>query len=166
MRSLQCCRGCQETERCRECLKRCLISRKICASHRLDYLMIKRWTHPFDRNMAGRRSGGSGTAGVSAGTGERCVWSINIRGTCTFMEFGGVYENCTVWVNEKCAGGHKYGYSTSYQAEGVCSYQEAGCLGIAAKPEIWRERLQHLRSWAATQSGQPTIPCGRVHRSV
>ena len=26
---------------------------------------------------------GSGTAGVSAGTGERCVWSINIRGTCT-----------------------------------------------------------------------------------
>ena len=29
--------------------------------------------------------------------------------------------------------------------KGVCLYQEAGCLGIAAKPDIWRERLQHLK---------------------
>lgn len=27
------------------------------------------------------------------------------------LEFDGVYENCTIWVNEKEAGGHKYGYS-------------------------------------------------------
>lgn len=30
----------------------------------------------------------------------------------SFLEFGGVYENCTVWINGTYAGSHKYGYST------------------------------------------------------
>lgn len=29
-----------------------------------------------------------------------------------FLDFGGVYENCTVWVNHKNVGGWKYGYSS------------------------------------------------------
>lgn len=28
------------------------------------------------------------------------------------LSFGGIYENSTVWVNGKEAGGHKYGYSS------------------------------------------------------
>lgn len=31
---------------------------------------------------------------------------------CYYLEFGGVFENCTVWVNGKEAGGNTYGYTT------------------------------------------------------
>lgn len=31
---------------------------------------------------------------------------------CYYLEFGGIYENSTVWINGKEAGGRKYGYST------------------------------------------------------
>ncbi len=31
---------------------------------------------------------------------------------CYYLEFGGVMENCTVWVNDQQAGRHNYGYST------------------------------------------------------
>lgn len=33
-------------------------------------------------------------------------------GYCYFLDFGGVYENCTVWVNDRNVGGWKYGYSS------------------------------------------------------
>lgn len=84
-----------------------------------------------------------------------------------FMEFGGVYENCTVWVNEKCAGGHKYGYSTSYQAE--------GCLSVSGGGVPWDSREAGDLAGAASASegaglqrnpGSPPYLCGRVHRSV
>lgn len=67
---------------------------------------------PFDKNME---------QGAAQGFRER--WGIGwyrkelqlkekMSGYLYFLEFGGVYENCTVWVNGVCAGGHKYGYST------------------------------------------------------
>ena len=31
---------------------------------------------------------------------------------CYSLEFGGVMENCTVWLNDQLAGEHRYGYST------------------------------------------------------
>lgn len=66
---------------------------------------------PFDKNME---------QGAAQGFRER--WGIGwyrrqlqliekTPGYLYFLEFGGVYENCTVWVNGVCAGGHKYGYS-------------------------------------------------------
>ncbi|MCM1387726.1 MAG: DUF4982 domain-containing protein [Bacillus sp. (in: Bacteria)] len=29
-----------------------------------------------------------------------------------YLEFGAVYENCTIWINRQLAGSHSYGYST------------------------------------------------------
>lgn len=34
------------------------------------------------------------------------------EGIRCFLDFGGIYENSTVWMNGKEAGGHKYGYSS------------------------------------------------------
>ena len=34
------------------------------------------------------------------------------EGIRCFLDFGGIYEDSTVWVNGKEAGGHKYGYSS------------------------------------------------------
>ena len=31
--------------------------------------------------------------------------------TCYYLEFGGIYEDSTVWINGHRAGGRKYGYS-------------------------------------------------------
>lgn len=31
---------------------------------------------------------------------------------CYFLDFGGIYENSTIWINGRNAGGHKYGYSS------------------------------------------------------
>ena len=67
---------------------------------------------PFDRNMVqGEDQGFRDRWGI--GWYRRALrLEHKYPGYLYFMEFGGVYENCTVWVNEKCAGGHKYGYST------------------------------------------------------
>lgn len=49
---------------------------------------------------------------------------VKKEGYLYFLDFGGIYENSTVWVNGKEAGGHKYGYSsfrldvTSFVKEG------------------------------------------------
>ncbi|MDL2302408.1 DUF4982 domain-containing protein [Lachnospiraceae bacterium OttesenSCG-928-D06] len=43
---------------------------------------------------------------------------------CYYLNFGGVYENCTIWVNEKEAGSYKYGYS-SFKID-VTSFVQTG----------------------------------------
>lgn len=34
------------------------------------------------------------------------------EGYCYYLDFGGIFENSTIWVNEREAGGWKYGYSS------------------------------------------------------
>ena len=68
-------------------------------------------TMPFDRKMEeGGQQGFRDRWGI--GWYRRKMTVTDAPGHRRFLEFGGVYENCTVWVNGICVGGHKYGYST------------------------------------------------------
>lgn len=69
-------------------------------------------SRPFDRNM---EEGGSQGFRSRFGVGwyrKELTLSEKRENTCYYLEFGGIYENSTVWVNDQLAGGRKYGYST------------------------------------------------------
>ena len=67
---------------------------------------------PFERNMEqGEAQGFRNRFGVGW---YRCTFELSRidAGHRYYLEFGGVSENCTVWLNGEEAGGQKYGYST------------------------------------------------------
>lgn len=53
------------------------------------------------------------------------------QGYCYYLDFGGIYENSTIWVNGKEAGGRKYGYS-SFRIE-ITDYVQEGNNQILVK---------------------------------
>lgn len=68
-------------------------------------------TAPFDRNMEqGEAQGFRKRWGI--GWYKRSYYLKEKRqGYRYYLDFGGIYENSTVWINGKDAGGRKYGYS-------------------------------------------------------
>ena len=69
-------------------------------------------TSPFDRDMEEGESQGFRS---HFGIGWYCrdvELAEKKEGRCYLLDFGGVYENSTVWVNGVEAGGQKYGYSS------------------------------------------------------
>lgn len=67
---------------------------------------------PFDRNMEEGESQGFRSRFGVGWYRSRMTIGQKQEDANYYLEFGGVCENCTVWVNGKEAGGQKYGYST------------------------------------------------------
>lgn len=69
-------------------------------------------SRPFDRDMEeGESQGFRSRFGVGWYRKELTL-ATKQEDACYYLEFGGIYENSTVWVNDHTVGGHKYGYST------------------------------------------------------
>lgn len=67
---------------------------------------------PFDKNMKEGESQGFRSRFGVGWYRKDLILSTKRENTCYYLEFGGIYENSTVWVNDQPAGGRKYGYST------------------------------------------------------
>lgn len=75
-------------------------------------------TLPHDAQIAERRSAGASDGGHGYFPGGRYVYRKAFtaprewEGRHVLLEFEGVYRNCTVELNGKAVGGHRYGYTT------------------------------------------------------
>ena len=67
---------------------------------------------PFDKNMEEGASQGYRNRYGIGWYRKTLILEEKRGGIRCFLDFGGIYENSTVWVNGKEAGGHKYGYSS------------------------------------------------------
>lgn len=68
-------------------------------------------TAPFDKDMdQGEAQGFRNRWGIGW---YRTTYTLEQKrsGYCYYLDFGGIYENSTIWVNGIEAGGRKYGYS-------------------------------------------------------
>lgn len=67
---------------------------------------------PFDKDMEEGASQGFRSRSGIGWYSRRLIINNKREDACYYLEFGGIYENSTIWVNGKEAGGHKYGYSS------------------------------------------------------
>lgn len=79
---------------------------------------------PLNRDMEGGRSQGFHDRWGIGWYRKKITLQEKRVDRCYTLVFGGVYENCTIWVNGRLAGSRRYGYST-FRLE-VSSYLETG----------------------------------------
>ncbi|WP_276949204.1 glycoside hydrolase family 2 protein [Acetatifactor muris] len=79
---------------------------------------------PFNRDMEGGRSQGFQDRWGIGWYRKNIYLQEKKVDSCYMLVFGGVYENCTIWINGRLTGSHRYGYST-FRLE-ISEYLETG----------------------------------------